>query len=95
MRIRGPPTVGITRVCHWLTFRLSLRIAKTGQAKARQTKRHPSIMAALHYFVWLDTFLYKNILERMARAATTADVFNAIAGPRREVIAATGRNLQT
>lgn len=38
--------------------------------------------------VCLDIFLYGNILRSMARAATTADVFNAIAEPRRrEVIA--------
>jgi DNA-binding transcriptional ArsR family regulator len=36
----------------------------------------------------LDIFLYGNIFKGVARAATTADVFNAIAEPRRrEVIA--------
>ena len=36
----------------------------------------------------IDIFLYRNIFTSMARAATTADVFNAIAEPRRrEVIA--------
>ena len=38
--------------------------------------------------VRLDIFLYRNIFTFMARTATTADVFNAIAEPRRrEVIA--------
>jgi DNA-binding transcriptional ArsR family regulator len=36
----------------------------------------------------LDIFLYRNMISIMARAATTTDVFNAIAEPRRrEVIA--------
>ena len=34
----------------------------------------------------LEIFLYGNILPGMARAATTSDVFNAIAEPRRRQI---------
>jgi len=34
----------------------------------------------------LDIFPYRNIIGSMARAATTADVFNAIAEPRRREI---------
>lgn len=34
----------------------------------------------------LDIFLYGNIFTSMARAATTADVFNAIAEPRRREV---------
>src|SRR4051794_15802769 len=34
----------------------------------------------------LDTFPYRNIIALMARAATTTDVFNAIAEPRRREI---------
>jgi DNA-binding transcriptional ArsR family regulator len=34
----------------------------------------------------LDIFLYRNIILSMPRAATTADVFNAIAEPRRREI---------
>src|ERR1700689_527827 len=38
-----------------------------------------------HFFP-LDIFLYRNILSLMPRAATTSDVFNAIAEPRRREI---------
>ena len=34
----------------------------------------------------LDIFLYRNIFEDMARAATTSDAFNAVAEPRRREI---------
>jgi DNA-binding transcriptional ArsR family regulator len=34
----------------------------------------------------LDVFRYKNIFKKMARAATTADIFNAIAEPRRREV---------
>jgi DNA-binding transcriptional ArsR family regulator len=34
----------------------------------------------------IDIFLYGHIIDRMARAATTADAFNAIAEPRRRQI---------
>lgn len=34
----------------------------------------------------IDIFLYRNIFSRMARAATTSDVFNAVAEPRRRQI---------
>jgi DNA-binding transcriptional ArsR family regulator len=34
----------------------------------------------------LDVFLYRNIMLRMARAATTTDAFNAVAEPRRRQI---------
>jgi DNA-binding transcriptional ArsR family regulator len=34
----------------------------------------------------LDIYLYRYILHRMARAATTADAFNAVAEPRRREI---------
>jgi DNA-binding transcriptional ArsR family regulator len=34
----------------------------------------------------VDIFLYRNIILRMARAATTADAFNAVAEPRRRQI---------
>jgi DNA-binding transcriptional ArsR family regulator len=34
----------------------------------------------------LDVFLYRYIILRMARAATTADAFNAVAEPRRREI---------
>jgi DNA-binding transcriptional ArsR family regulator len=34
----------------------------------------------------VDIFLYRNIIESMARAATTADAFNAVAEPRRRQI---------
>lgn len=34
----------------------------------------------------IDIFLYRNILNQMPRAATTTDVFNAIAEPRRREI---------
>ena len=37
-------------------------------------------------FFLLDIFLYRNIVFLMARAATTSDVFNAIAEPRRREI---------
>jgi DNA-binding transcriptional ArsR family regulator len=35
---------------------------------------------------WLDVFLYGYMLRHMARAATTADAFNAVAEPRRRQI---------
>src|SRR5262245_59060153 len=37
---------------------------------------------------WLQVyiFLYRNIIARMARAATTTDAFNAVAEPRRRQI---------
>ena len=34
----------------------------------------------------IDIFLYKNIMRHVARAATTADAFNAVAEPRRRQI---------
>jgi DNA-binding transcriptional ArsR family regulator len=34
----------------------------------------------------VDIFLYRNIIRVMARAATTLDVFNAVAEPRRREI---------
>ena len=36
--------------------------------------------------VLLDIFLYRHIMDRMARAATTTDAFNAVAEPRRRQI---------
>jgi DNA-binding transcriptional ArsR family regulator len=35
---------------------------------------------------WLDIFLYRNMMWAVARAATTADAFNAVAEPRRRQI---------
>jgi len=37
-------------------------------------------------FLLLDIFLYRYMIQAMARAATTADAFNAVAEPRRRLI---------
>ena len=44
------------------------------------------LCASVKFIFDLDIFLYKNIFTTMARAATTADVFNAIAEPRRREV---------
>jgi DNA-binding transcriptional ArsR family regulator len=37
-------------------------------------------------YLLLDIFLYRNMISHVARAATTADAFNAVAEPRRREI---------
>src|SRR6266567_182679 len=71
-----------------IKFRRNSDFATRGLCCASETSsrnfKRGLIIQIIHFF--FDIFPYRNIMPRMARAATTSDVFNAIAEPRRRQI---------